>query len=296
MATQMPFADRLCSRIERCSSRLVVGLDPVLERMPTTLGGQDPEEALVSFCVAVLEAVADKVAAVKPQSAFFERHGWQGVRALQRVVVEAAKRDIPVILDAKRGDIGSTAAAYAAAYLGDDPTTLGPSVDALTVNPYLGSDSMEPFIEHARDGGRGLFVLARTSNPGGGEFQQIADADGPVFLAVARSVERWGEALIGDCGYSPIGLVAGATYADDLVALREAAPHAFFLLPGIGAQGGDVSALSAVFDDRGLGGLVASSRSIIYAPATDGQDWQEAVAAAAEEMRVRVEEICGGST
>ncbi|MEM7261504.1 MAG: orotidine-5'-phosphate decarboxylase, partial [Planctomycetota bacterium] len=179
-----PFSVRLGQRVQSIGSRLVVGIDPVIERFPAPLRDQDAESALVAFSDGILSAVRDTAAAVKPQIAFFERHGWPGWRALQAVVERAASYGVPVILDAKRGDIGSTAQAYADALLGDDPETPGPWVDALTVNPYLGGDSVAPFLERAVKGHRGLFVLSRTSNPGGGDFQSRETDGEPLYLGV----------------------------------------------------------------------------------------------------------------
>ncbi|MFQ5655051.1 MAG: orotidine-5'-phosphate decarboxylase [Planctomycetota bacterium] len=260
-----PFPDRLGERMLRLRTRLVVGIDPVASRFPRSLRQRDVEEALVGFAEGVLDAVSSSVAAVKPQVAFFERHGWRGWRALQRVVEGAARRGVPVIADAKRGDIGSTARAYAEAFLGEDPETPGPYVDAVTVHPYLGHDSLEPFLERVRTGERGLFVLARTSNPGGAELQARRSEGEPVYLAVARAAARWGEAMTGKGGYHPVGLVAGATFPEELAEIRAAAPGSILLVPGLGAQGGSVEEIRPAFDEQGLGGLASASRSVIYA-------------------------------
>ena len=289
------FPARLQERVQRLRSRLVVGLDPVVEWFPAPLRDEDVEEGLVRFCRGVLEAVQETVAAVKPQIAFFERHGWRGLRALQRTVEAAGELQIPVILDIKRGDIGSTARAYADAYLGDDPETPGPFVDAVTVNPYLGTDSIQPFLERARTGRRGLFVLTRTSNPGGEEFQGRETEGEALYLAVARAANRWGGELA-SAGerYTPVGLVVGATYPQELQWIREAAPSSILLLPGYGAQGGKLDALAPVFDDQGLGALVASSRSILFAFRKAGEEvaeWEAAVSEAARRSRDEIEEV-----
>ncbi len=286
----IPFADRIADRVRETGSRLVVGLDPVVERFPSTVAELPIEEALVGFCQGILEAVRDEAAAVKPQVAFFERHGWLGMRALVRVVEIAQKMGIPVIADAKRGDIGSTAEAYAEAFLGEESGTPGPFVDALTVNPYLGSDSLEPFLKRVREGGRGLFVLARTSNPGGSEIQCRPEDPLPVFRQVARAASGWGAGSKGACGYHGVGLVAGATFPEELAQIRHDAPRSWLLIPGVGAQGGDINALRTAFDGEGLGGLVNSSRGVIYATAQGSQEWTEAVAEAARRTRQAIDE------
>ncbi len=284
-----PFPDRLFSRVTEVGSRLVVGLDPVLDRLPDEVRHEDPEESLVGFAVGILDAVADLVAAVKPQAAFYERFGWRGWRALERTCAAAAERGIPVILDAKRGDIGSTAAAYAEALLGDAPGSLGASVDALTVNPYLGTDSLQPFLERARHG-RGIFVLTRTSNPGGAEFQGHGPAGRPLYLEVARAAPRWEVVNETRSGYGAVGLVVGATAPAELAEIRAAAPRAPLLIPGVGAQGGDPADLATAFDPRGLGAVVNSSRGVIFAGESRPEvEWQEAVRDAARETRDRIE-------
>ncbi|MEM7164331.1 MAG: orotidine-5'-phosphate decarboxylase [Planctomycetota bacterium] len=282
-----PFAERILARIRRLETSLIVGIDPVIQRFPAELQSLDAEEALLEFSRAVIDAVRNDVAAVKPQVAFFERFGWRGWRALQGCVEHAAKAGVPVILDAKRGDIGSTATAYADALLGDRPETPGPYVDALTVNPYLGEDSLEPFLERAVAGGRGLFILARTSNPGAGDFQDRRSADEPLYLGVARAVTRWSRPYVSASGYGPLGLVSGATYPEELAQIRAAAPHSFLLVPGLGAQGGKAEDLKAAFDQDGVGALPSSSRGVIYAYSQRPEvPWQEAIAEAARATRL----------
>ncbi len=285
----VPFSDRLFARVQSLDTRLVVGIDPFIERFPAAIDCSDVERALVAYAIGIFEAAGEFAAAVKPQVAFFEQHGWRGWRALEQVCLAAAERGIPVILDAKRGDIGSTAAAYARALLGDEPGSLGASVDALTINPYLGSDSLAPFLARVVEGGRGLFVLARTSNPGGGEFQGHGPAGSPLYLEVARASEKWQGEQIGECGYGSVGLVAGATFPAELGEIRAAAPHAPLLVPGIGAQGGDPRDVASAFDERGLGAVVNSSRGIILAhESRPGVDWQEAVRDAARQTRDQI--------
>ncbi|MFN0059131.1 MAG: orotidine-5'-phosphate decarboxylase [Planctomycetota bacterium] len=288
---ELPFAERIAQRSRAISSRLVVGLDPVLDRMPTALSQVDPERALESFAAGVLEVVAHDALAVKVQVAFYERYGWRGWRALQHTVEFAARLGIPVIADAKRGDIGTTAAAYADAFLGDDPATPGPFVDALTINPYLGGDSIAPFLERAIAGRRGLFLLARTSNPGGADFQGRETNGEALYLAVARAATAWQTHALGGTlvGYGPLGLVSGATFPTELRAIRAAAPHSVLLLPGIGAQGAKVTDVLDAFDAAGDGAVAAASRSIIYATATSA-DWQAPIAAAARAHRLELED------
>lgn len=292
MSFDTHFSDRLAARIQQIESRLVVGIDPRLDRLPAAIGADDPEQALSQLGEGVIEAVAEHAAAVKPQVAFFERHGWRGWRALETVCASAARAGIPVILDAKRGDIGSTAEAYAEALLGDEPGTLGSHVDALTVNPYLGSDSLVPFLTRVNDHGKGIFVLARTSNPGSAEFQCRDDDAVPIFEQVARSAERWGQDSIGECGFHGVGLVVGATYPDEIVKVRQAAPGSIFLIPGVGAQGGSIDDLAAAFDDSGLGAVVNSSRGIVQAFEQDlERPWQELVQEAARDTRLALQGV-----
>lgn len=283
----MAFAERLSERIQRIESSLVVGIDPVLGRLPGELRDLDAEDALIQFSRAVIDAVQNDAAAVKPQVAFFERFGWRGWRALQGCVEHAAKVGVPVILDAKRGDIGSTATAYADALLGDREGTPGPFVDALTVNPYLGEDSLEPFLERAVAGDRGLFILARTSNPGARDFQDRRTDDETLYVGVARAVTRWSQPYVGSSGYGPLGLVSGATYPEELAEIRAAAPNSYLLVPGLGAQGGKPEDLKGAFDSNGLGALPSSSRGILYAFAKNTDvPWQQAIADAARATRL----------
>lgn len=287
------FADRLTARMEALQTRVVVGIDPDLARIRRIprFAEAPVEEALAGFSIAILEACAPFACAVKPQSAFFEAWGLEGLRALARVCAAARERGVPVILDAKRGDIGSTSAAYARLLAPDGP--LG-GVDAMTVNPYLGSDSVEPFLEVCREHGTGLFVLAKTSNKSASELQDLRLEDGRrVCEAVSDLVRGWGEGLLGACGRSSIGAVVGATQPDDLLLLRERMPEAIWLLPGVGAQGADVSLLGPAFGADGLGAIVSSSRGVLYAWEKAAPDAPESFAAcaadAARALRAEVE-------
>lgn len=284
------FADRVVGRCRQLGHPLCLGLDPHLERLPPLFGGggRDPSdpatvEAVGAFLVAVLERAAPRVAAVKPQIAFFERLGWRGLRLLAELVERAWTADLPVILDAKRGDIGSTAAAYAAAYL--EPASPFPA-DALTVSPYLGRDSLDPLLAACRKHGRGVFVLVKTSNPGSGDFQDLAlrDGDRPLYAAVAAALAEPAAALAGPAtGWSSLGVVVGATYPGESERIRALLPRSLFLVPGYGTQG--AAATEAV---RGFvpgpagreGGLVNASRALLFPPGSDTTDataWDRAI-------------------
>lgn len=291
------FADRLAQAVKQKRTPALVGLDPRLENLPPSLRqGVEPNdfprcaEAFRRFCCDVVDAVAPLVPAVKPQAAFFEQLGPSGMQALYDVIAHARKKELLVILDGKRNDIGSTASAYADAYLGAPPASAW-GADALTVSPYLGGDSLAPFVETAQARSAGIFVLVKTSNPGGGLFQDL-QADGlPLYEHVARHVERLAAETAGACGYGAVGAVVGATYPQQLAALRSTMPHAWFLVPGFGAQGGAAKDVAGAFDDGGLGAIVNNSRGVIFAyeraPHRDkyGADqWQQAVAAAARDM------------
>ncbi len=268
------FADRLILRSRQLGHPLCVGLDPHLDLIPSLFqqGSMDPRDpqtarAVEHFLLTVLDRVATKVAIVKPQIAFFERLGAAGIVVLENVVQHARKRGLEVLLDAKRGDIGSTARGYGAAYFGD----LAPCrVDALTVNPYLGFDTISPFLEAAVEDGGGIFVLAKTSNPGSGDFQNRPLADGGTLheAVAARLSQAASEARGRVTGFSSLGVVVGATYPGESETVRRILPHSLFLVPGYGAQGG--SAADAL---RGFvagpvgreGGIVNSSRGILFA-------------------------------
>jgi orotidine-5'-phosphate decarboxylase len=251
----MSWAERFTGR----ATALCVGLDPVPERLPPGVG-------LEEFCLAVLDVTAPVAACFKPNTAFFERAGIPGLTALQRILAAARERGIPVIVDAKRGDIASSAEAYAAAYFG------GPfDADALTVNASVGLDAIEPFVVRARDLDRGVFALLRTSNPGAARFQEAAEPD----LVRAMLAEP------------ALGAVVGATDPGTGARLRAALPETLFLVPGFGAQGGGRE-LSAFFTSAGTGALVNSSRGILYAGGAR-PDWKDAVKAAAREAHATIE-------
>jgi orotidine-5'-phosphate decarboxylase len=295
------FSDRLAESILSRRSGVCVGIDPDLSRLPGGLRaayagrvGELGDAGAVAACFSefasgVIDAVADVVAAVKPQAAFFEQYGAPGWEALRRVVACAHEHELPVILDAKRGDIGSTSAAYAAAVFGGAPALAGGPLaglgaDAVTVNPYLGDDALAPFIERCEQG-KGVFVLARTSNPGAAELQERDCDDLPLYLHVTEMIARLGSGRVGGHGYSDVGAVVGATAPSSLAAVRAALPHAFLLIPGFGAQGAGPEALVGLARGDALGYVVNASRSIIYAWRERGGDYRSAAAAAAVEMR-----------
>jgi orotidine-5'-phosphate decarboxylase len=266
------FSDRLADAVERKSSQLVVGLDPVGEQMPAEVDGD-----LYAFCSGIVDAVAPYAVAVKPQSAFFEAHGADGVRAFAQVCEYARAAGLIVIADVKRGDIGSTARAYAQAFI--------PLADAVTVNPYLGGDSVEPFLDACRQEGAGIFCLVKTSNPGSGDVQDVALANGrKLWQHVAELVREWGDELVGERGLSAVGAVVGATFPREVAEARELLPRSVLLLPGIGAQGGSPAELSAAFASGPASALVSASRSVIYAYKERGGDWRSAAGAEAERL------------
>jgi orotidine-5'-phosphate decarboxylase len=289
--TREAFGARLDAAALERRSVLCVGLDPVAELLPEEVwrgvraGRAGTARAFERFCVGILDAVAEHVVAVKPQLGFFEPLGQYGLSAFEAACERARELGLLVVVDAKRGDIGSTAAGYAAAYLGGEGAVEGAvTADVLTVNPYLGDDSLQPFLDACRRSGAGLFILVRTSNPGGADLQELELAGGGrVWEQVARLVDRLGQGFDPDASLSSIGAVIGATQSHVLHRARELMPRAPFLLPGVGAQGGEVDALSAAFAPGPGGGLVAASRSILYAGSADG--WQAAAAAEAARLR-----------
>lgn len=281
MSETTSFADRLAAAVARKGAPLCVGLDPMPARFPAELRGGDPVEAAERFCLGIVDAVADTAVAVKPQSAFFEVLGSRGVAVFERVCEHARDADLLVVADVKRGDISTTAEAYAAAYLeprGERP----PLADATTVSAYLGGDSVEPFLRVCREHGAGIFCLVKTSNPGSGDVQDRPLADGrPVWQHVAGLVEEWGAGLVGESGLSSVGAVVGATHPGVVETARRLLPRAVLLIPGLGAQGGSADEVASAFAEHPAGGLVSVSRSILYAHEKRGGDWREAAAAEA---------------
>jgi orotidine-5'-phosphate decarboxylase len=296
------FGDRVAAQVVARSSQLVLGLDPdpaqlwpKAVELADAAGGADPVPARVgravaAHCALAIEAAGDHCTAVKPQVACFERLGAPGWAALRETIEHAREAGLVVIADGKRGDIDVTARAYAQGFFGTTPTVYGPvaglGADAMTVNPLLGADSLQPFIASARECGGGLFVLARTSNPGAADVQELAlQRGGIVSDGIAALVGELARPGIGKSGLSDIGAVVGATAPERLEAMRELMPAAVFLLPGIGAQGGRVEDLAAAFAPGPAGGLVSASRGIVDAHRRNGGD--PAAAAADEAARLR---------
>ncbi len=294
------FADAVIERVRALGHPLCVGIDPHLALIPELFGGgalraDDPAaaDAVERFCLAFVDLLEGRTAIVKPQSAFFEQLGWRGVQVLEKVVARARERGLLVLLDAKRGDIGSTAAGYAQASLASDAPC---PVDALTVNPYLGFDTVEAFAKVAEPAGRGLFVLVKTSNPGSGDLQDrvLADPGGGaggeehVFEAVARGLAPLADRMTGSAsGWSSLGVVVGATYPEQHDRVRALLPRSIFLVPGYGSQGGAATDAVRGFvpGPAGLeGGLVNSSRGISFAEgaasAASARDWEAAISRA----------------
>ncbi len=321
------FADQLAAAVAARGNAVCVGLDPRWDELPASLKNRvaRPEsakgvvrlagesttpfedsgratqaaDAYLAFCRGVIDAVAKLVPVVKPQSAFFEELGPAGMSALAEIIQYAQDRGLLVILDAKRNDIGSTAEAYARGLLGRGKSAWG--ADALTVSPYLGDDSLAPFVDVARERDAGLFVLVKTSNPGGAFLQDLevppaseragAGRSRRVYHQVASLVEQLAAETAGACGYGLVGAVCGATYPAQLAELRAAMPHTWFLVPGYGSQGGGAADVAPAFDAGGLGAVINNSRHLIFAyrrreyAETYGESrWQDAVAAASRQM------------
>lgn len=297
--------DILIEKIKETGNPTVMGLDPryemlpkcVTEKYPTTLEGV--AQAIVEYNKALIDATCDIIPAIKPQIAFYEMYGIPGMQAFKETCEYAKQKGMIVIADIKRGDIGSTAQGYSNAYLGK--TKIGENeesiydIDFVTVNPYMGTDCVKPFIEDCKKYNKGLFILVKTSNPSSGELQDLKLENGEeVYTRVAKLVENWGEELRGEYNYSSIAAVVGATYPEQLKQIRETAPHTYFLIPGYGAQGGKVEDIALGFDKNGLGGIVNASRSLMCAYKSD--KWKDkfeekdyAQATRAEALRMKEE-------
>ncbi len=285
------FADCLIDRVRALGHPLCVGIDPSLERIPPLFrrGDMAPcapvtADAVQEFCCRLVDLVADCVAVIKPQMALFEALGWRGIRALERVVQHARALRLLVVLDAKRGDIAATAAGYVAAYLGANAPL---AVDAITVNPYLGYDTVVPFVAAAQTTARGVIVLVRNSNPGSTTYQHLEGPSGQLFEVMARSLEDAESRLAGrTTRWSSLGVTVGATSADDSERVRNILPHALFLVLGYGAQGGSAHDAVRGFmrGPRGLeGGIVNSSRPLSFPPDANTDNasrWEAAIVAA----------------
>lgn len=289
------FADRLTAAVRRRGNAVCVGLDPRWPLLPLELRWRQPAASLEAvaaayeeFCLRVLDVVAPLVPVVKPQSAFFEACGPAGLVALQKVLRRARELGLLTILDSKRNDIASTAQAYAeAAFAGVSVENQRLAVwdaDALTINPYLGRDAVEPFLASARQDGRGVFVLVRTSNAGAGQFQDLVCQGKPLFQHVAEAVAAWNRENLGTCGLGDVGAVVGATHPDELRALRQWLPDVWFLIPGYGAQGGTAADTAGGFRPDGLGAIINNARGIIGCFDPAASDWEAQVEQAARQM------------
>ncbi|MFN2468131.1 MAG: orotidine-5'-phosphate decarboxylase [Gaiellaceae bacterium] len=294
------FADRLAEAVERKRSQLVAGLDPRVDLLPVELRGEAhlgreaAAQACCRFCCGLIDAVASEVVAVKPQLAFFEALGADGIAAFEHVCDYAHAAGLLVIADGKRGDIGSTARAYATAYLAPRSEGVGPVADALTVNPYLGADSIEPLLGACRREGGGIFCLVKTSNTGSGDLQDVTLADGrPLWQHVARLVCEWGEDSVGERGLSSVGAVVGATYPRVVGEARRLLPKSVLLLPGVGAQGATPADVARAFTSGPASALVTVSRSLIYAFRVSGSEWRTAAFAEAERLKREVWAVSG---
>ena len=299
--------DVLQEKIIALKNPTVAGLDPKPEYVPEHIRresygryGETLEgaaDAVLQFNKGLIDALCDIVPAVKPQSAYYERLGWHGMIALEQTIRYAHGKGMYVIADIKRGDIGSTAEAYADAWLGatkvGETLCQGFNADCVTLNGYMGADSANPFLKVAGERDKCVFILAKTSNPGSGELQNVTAGDNDtVYGLMADLIEKWGAGTQGRYGYTRAGAVAGATYPEELQKLRARMPHTFLLVPGYGAQGGTAEDVQYAFQDGGKGAIVNSSRGIICAwqkTGKNGEDYQEAARNAAIAMR---DDIC----
>ena len=272
--------DRLIDKIKQTNNPTVMGLDPRYEILPECIKEKYEEnlegalKAILEFNKALIDATYDIIPAIKPQIAFYEMYGLPGMKAFEETCKYAREKEMFVIADIKRGDIGTTAQAYSNAFLGK--TKIGNieqsiyDVDFVTLNPYMGTDSIRPFIEDCKKYNKGAFVLVKTSNQSSGELQDLKlESREEVYVKVAKLVEKWGNDLIGEYGYSSISAVVGATYPKQLQKLRNIAQHTFFLIPGYGAQGGKAEDIALGFDKDKVGGIVNSSRGLMCAYKSD---------------------------
>ena len=297
--------DILIEKIKQTGNPTVMGLDPRYEMLPKCVTEKYPKtlegvaQAIIEYNKELIDTTCDIIPAVKPQIAFYEMFGIPGIQAFEETCKYAKQKGMLVIADIKRGDIGSTAQGYSNAYLGK--TKIGDieqsifDVDFVTINPYMGTDCVKPFIDDCKKYNKGLFILVKTSNPSSGELQDLKLENGEeVYTKVAKLVENWGGELRGEYNYSSIAAVVGATYPEQLKQIREIAPHTYFLIPGYGAQGGTAEDIAYGFDENGLGGIVNASRSLMCA--YKSERWKDmfeeknyAKATRAEAIRMRDE-------
>lgn len=281
----MKAIDNLIEKIETTGNPTVMGLDPRYDMIPEVIRKKYTNDlegiskAILEYNKELIDNTYDIIPAIKPQLAFYEMFGIEGMKAFKETCKYAKEKGMIVIADAKRGDIGSTAKGYSNAYLGQTPigeekVNVFEDIDFLTVNPYMGVDSIKPFIEDCMAYDKGIFVLVKTSNPSSGELQDLRLENGEtVYEHVANLVEEWGKDLRGKYGYSSVAAVVGATYPEQLKEIRQKAPHTYFLIPGYGAQGGKAEDIALGFDSNGLGGIVNASRSLMCAYKAD--KWKE---------------------
>ena len=294
--------DRLIARIDELKNPSVAGLDPKLEYVPRFLKDaffvkdghtlKAAAGAILAFNKALIDELCDIVPAIEPQAAYYEMYGWEGVRTLAETIRYAQQKGMYVMTDGKRNDIGATMTAYATAHLGKvmvDGVELEPfGADALTVNGYLGTDGIQPLLDVCQKYDKGIFVLAKTSNPSSGELQDRKIDGKSVYEIMGEMCEKWGEQQIGKYGYSAVGAVVGATYPEQLAELRAKLPHTMFLVPGYGAQGGGAKGVAGAFDANGRGAIVNSSRAIMCAYQKEENCPEEDFAKAARREAIRM--------
>lgn len=295
--------DQLIEKIIAMQNPTCVGLDTQLDYLPAEMREgvetcEQAADAILAFNKKIVDSVCDIVPAVKVQIAYYEQYGAAGVAAFHATVAYAKEKGLFVIADCKRNDIGSTAARYSAAYLGEtalgDKTLRVAGCDFLTVNAYLGTDGVAPFLDDCKKFDTGLFILVKTSNPSSGELQDLKLADGrTVYECMGDMVEGWGAEFVGKYGYSAIGAVVGATHPAEAKILRDRLAHTFFLVPGYGAQGGNAEMLKNCFDKNGLGGIVNNSRGILCAYKKNGGTYYEAARAACIAMQKDLVSVLG---
>ena len=292
--------DRLIKKIKELNNPTVIGMDPKYEMIPDCIKNKYDEsldgvsKAILEFNKRLIDAICDIIPAVKINIAFYEMYGLKGMETFEETCKYAKEKDMILIADIKRGDIGNTAKAYSNAFLGRttiaDKEVLIYDVDFVTLSPYMGTDSIKPFVDDCIKYNKGAFVIVKTSNPSSGELQDLKLESGEeVYTKVANLVENWGKDLVGEYGYSSISAVVGATYPKQLQDLRKAAPHTFFLIPGYGAQGGKAEDIALGFDENGIGGIVNSYRGLICAYKSDF--WKDKYSEEEFEKATRAEAI-----
>ena len=295
--------DRLIDKIIEMQNPTCVGLDTLFDYLPDEMKAgattfEDAAERVLEFNKKIIDSVYDIVPSVKVQIAYYEMYGVAGMKAYEETLKYAEKKGLVVIADAKRNDIGSTASCYAKTFLGETEVNGNaykpfPS-DDVTVNGYLGTDGIAPFVEQCEKNDKGIFVLVKTSNPSSGELQNLVLENGtPIYEYMGGLVEKWGESTIGKYGYSAVGAVVGATHPTEAARLREVLPHTFFLIPGYGAQGGNAEMLKSCFGANGLGGVVNNSRGILCAYKKNGGTYYEAAREACIAMQKDLSSVIG---